>query len=217
VAPFVFANAVVPKTLTWALDGQTGTVTSPSNSTAYLSYKIGVAGAGAPATTANYTKICEITVASGAVAIAQTDITDYRRLPGYYGKQEVEFVVSIVPGTGAATLSSFSAPPGVEVPVITGGVEASRRMLWSYQLAVSGLPPGSYSSSRCNVITTMDVANNNYFPICTNRVITVSGSNPISGQVQSIILEMAGADALAAPPRAAHANPTIYRTRITFW
>jgi hypothetical protein len=79
-----FDPATLNKTLQWALDGRTGTVTSPAGSTAPLSYKVGVVGnpGVAPATTTGYIKIAEVYVGSAVTTIVDANIVDYRPLPG---------------------------------------------------------------------------------------------------------------------------------------
>lgn len=68
------------KTLTFALDGFSGSVASPAASVAAISYKIGTAAFPglAPATTPGYIKLCEINVGSGVVVINPADIIDKR-------------------------------------------------------------------------------------------------------------------------------------------
>lgn len=75
-----FADDNVEKTLTWLLDGRTGTVSATADSTAVLSYKTGVAAnpGVAPSTTTGYIKLCEIAVGSAVTAITDSDISDVR-------------------------------------------------------------------------------------------------------------------------------------------
>lgn len=115
--PFTFAPTMVNKTLTWDAFGQTGQVTSPADSTAVLSYKVGVAGAGTPATTTGYVLLCAITVASGSVSIAQSVIDDKRALTAVHGLQRIAMTVTSQPSAGTHTISALTAPPGVEVTV----------------------------------------------------------------------------------------------------
>lgn len=81
------------KTLTFSIDGFTGSVTTPAASTAALSYKIGAPGnpGVAPATTPGYIKLGEVHVGSAVTTIVAGNIVDSRSLllprGSYLGRQ----------------------------------------------------------------------------------------------------------------------------------
>jgi hypothetical protein len=76
----VFAPGLVNKVLAWYLDGRTGRVVTPADSTTGIGYKVGVAAGSpsAPPTTAGYVKIAEIYVTAAHTSIVTGDITDTR-------------------------------------------------------------------------------------------------------------------------------------------
>lgn len=116
-----FVDHVFSKTLTYALDGQTGIVTSPAASTAALSYKIGAfANPGLiPATTAGYTKIAEIYVNNGVSSIDVAKLADQRTLlvPGGVIHASVRFELHWNAGAPTVVSQETIAPPGVEILV----------------------------------------------------------------------------------------------------
>lgn len=111
------------KTLAHALDGRTGTVTDPANSTAGLSYKIGTPGnpGVAPTVSPGYVKIAEVNVGTGVTTIPGTAIVDRRALLGIGGTTRVAVRVRVKwnGGSGAQTavIQSVVAPPGIDVGV----------------------------------------------------------------------------------------------------
>jgi hypothetical protein len=82
-----FESATLDKTLAFALDGRTGVVTSPTDSTAGLSYKIGTAAnpGAAPPTTTGYIKIAEINVDNTTTSITESELVDRRAILGVGG------------------------------------------------------------------------------------------------------------------------------------
>jgi hypothetical protein len=76
----VFAPGLVNKVLAWYLDGRTGRVVTPADSTTGIGYKVGVAAGSpsAPPTTSGYVKIAEIYVTAAHTSIVTGDITDTR-------------------------------------------------------------------------------------------------------------------------------------------
>lgn len=116
-----YFDHVFSKTLSYLIDGNTGTVTSPAASTAALSYKVGVAANPGlmPATTAGYTKIAEIYVPNGTTSIAVTKIADQRVIaaPGGVIEVSVQFHLSWNTGSPTVKIESVIAPPSVEVLV----------------------------------------------------------------------------------------------------
>lgn len=120
-----FVDHLFFKSLEYTLDGQTGVVSSPTASTAALSYKVGVAGNPGlvPATTPGYTKIAEILVPTGTTSIGRTNIVDRRPVlnPAGVVMASARFSLAWVAsggdpniGTTTVTLFSVTAPPGVE-------------------------------------------------------------------------------------------------------
>lgn len=127
--PYVFSPGLVSKTLTWALNGQQGTVVTPAPSTAYISYVRGIPAGSpvAPSVTSGYVKICEIAVANGAATINAADITDYRRIFAPYGMQRAALEITGVPLSATYSITKLNAPPGVEATLFTlGGGSATQ-------------------------------------------------------------------------------------------
>lgn len=108
------------KTLTYALDDDTGTVNNV-DSTAALSYKIGAPSASpsAPAVTAGYVKIAEVRTGSGTVSVVGGNIGDYRALLGAGGivPASVQFRLQYNAGTPIVTIEKMIAPPSVEIGI----------------------------------------------------------------------------------------------------
>ena len=115
------------KTMTYVVDNQTGTVTSPASSTAALSYKVGVPGAGVPATSSGYVRLGEIIVPNGAASITGSGVIDWRRLlvPGGVINVGLNFQMLCGPSGGASALV-VSAPPGVRVGVFNNNAFINR-------------------------------------------------------------------------------------------
>lgn len=114
----VFNPTSVPKTMTYAVDDDTGINTTGGNSTAGLSYKTGTPGAvpAVPATSAGYIKIAEIHVAAGAVALAGTVMRDTRVLLSPGGVVTMGVKAKRVAGVWSVDVQ---APPGWKVALET--------------------------------------------------------------------------------------------------
>lgn len=115
-----FEDIVVSKTLTFGLDGRTGTVSSPSDSTAGLSLKVGAEHATspvAPTVTAGYVKLGEVRTIAGVSPIVATDISDVRPLlfPGGVCTASIRFRLQWGGGVPAVTVHSVTAPPGIQI------------------------------------------------------------------------------------------------------
>jgi hypothetical protein len=104
----VFDPTLVLKSLAYALDGRTGVVTSPTNSTTGIGLKAGVAQAtgtyaasngvtGIPATSPGYTRIAVILVASTGL-VTQGEVRDDRLLLAPNGSHLVGFELNQAPG-----------------------------------------------------------------------------------------------------------------------
>jgi hypothetical protein len=109
------------KTLSFALDGLVGTVNAPAESTAPLSYKVGVAANPGlvPATSAGYLKLAEVLIGSAVTTIGQGDIIDRRRLlgPGGVVRCGVSFRLEWNGGAPIVTILRSTMPPGVRFGV----------------------------------------------------------------------------------------------------
>ena len=107
-----FVATLVDKTLAWIQDGRTSVGGAQK-----INYKVGTPGAVpvAPSVTAGYTKIAEIRVEAASVTVPQNKIKDMRAVIGRHGINEINARV-LLPGTTAgavaATMQSFSGPPG---------------------------------------------------------------------------------------------------------
>lgn len=118
----VFDPTVKNKSFDWDLLGLTGSVTSPTASTAAISYKIGadytggIAGATEPSVTPGYMKIARINLDGAVVSITDSLIADLRR-PIFAGGMVHAAGQLLIPGkaTGLGTESfqEASLPPGV--------------------------------------------------------------------------------------------------------
>lgn len=114
-----FAPSSKNKTLAFTLDGSVGTVVSPANSTAALSYKQGVVGSPgvAPATTSGYVKIAEVRVAQSVTTIPASALVDRRKLlhPAGMVPFSGQWRLQYNAGTPIVTTLSIDAPPSVQV------------------------------------------------------------------------------------------------------
>jgi hypothetical protein len=120
-----FEPVNVFKTLSWDMDGSTGVVAAPADSTATISLKTGIVGVTpvAPATTAGYIKISEILVGSAVTTLAADVIKDLRYLLFPSARWSVACQL-VAPASGplVCTLSNVQAPPGITVTGIAIGV-----------------------------------------------------------------------------------------------
>lgn len=118
----IFDPTLELKTLAFLLDGRTGVVASPGNSTTGISLKSGSTQAagtyaasngvtGVPATTAGYTRIGVIIV-TNAGAVVQGDVRDERFLMSPDGRTHLGFTVTQVPGSPNDTIT-IGQPPNM--------------------------------------------------------------------------------------------------------
>jgi hypothetical protein len=144
----LFVSGNVNKTMGFTLDGSVGVVTSPSLSTAAISYKVGVVaatgGAVEPAVTSGYVKIATIFSNNGnmTTGVTRGNIIDQRLLLHPHGM--MPFAASFNVPTGAAAPPTgvlFSGPPGVELVVLKIAQPANFR----FEVYIIG---GAHSSPR---------------------------------------------------------------------
>ncbi len=123
----VFDAPTRNKSLVWDLLGLTGNVTSPTSSTAAISYKQGVAATGditaatEPATTSGYTKIGRINLDNSAgtlASVSQDMIVDYRPLlfpkGGFTASANIS-IPGVAAGLGSYALNRVDLPGGVSM------------------------------------------------------------------------------------------------------
>lgn len=117
------------KTLAWVLDGRTGIVTSPANSTAGLSYKIGTAAnpGTVPATTAGYVKIAQVHVSNTTITITGAELSDWRPMLGDGGiiRGSISWRQRWNAGTPIVDIKNIIAPPGVDVGITSENVSGA--------------------------------------------------------------------------------------------
>ena len=123
----VFDAPTRNKSLVWDLLGLTGSVTSPSNSTAAISYKQGASAAGditaatEPSTTPGYVKIARINLDNngGALAaVSQDMIVDYRPLlfpKGGFSASANISIPGVSGGLGTHAINALELPGGVSL------------------------------------------------------------------------------------------------------
>lgn len=116
----VFAPGSVYKSMGYALDSNVGIVSAPADSTAAISYKVGVAGLApaVPATTSGYVRVA--TVYWDLASSPDGVVGDWRKYLSPYGIGKVAATIE-VPSGGAPSITSLIAPPGVKVSVTTAG------------------------------------------------------------------------------------------------
>jgi len=113
-----FDPILVYKTLGWDMSGSVGSVASPADSTAAISWKRGVPAVtpSVPAGTAGYTTVAVIYVAAGVTTIDADAIRDARTMlwPGGQSQVGINFNMQ---GAGSLKPTNLSviAPPGVSV------------------------------------------------------------------------------------------------------
>lgn len=117
-------DPAVKKNLVFASDLSTGSVVSPANSTAALSYKKGATtfggyGVPPPTTSPGYLKLCEIYMDNFSTSITEKDIVDKRQALLLGGVASAGFrchvVVPYTGSMGAPTAFTFAAPPGFNI------------------------------------------------------------------------------------------------------
>lgn len=145
----VFDPATRNKSMDWDLSGLTGTVTSPTASTAAISYKVGavsaglISGATEPSVTPGYIKIARINVLGGVALINTYDIADLRPLLWPQGVFNVAGSV-VIPGIAAGVGTSeavqmLAVPPGICVKVFyQNNVAPSAGSSYTAQVCVFG-------------------------------------------------------------------------------
>lgn len=117
----VFDPTLLNKILAYSLDGRTGQVNAPANSTTGLSIKAGINQAagtyaasngvtGVPTTSPGYTKLATILVPTGGV-VTQGEVRDERFLLAPNGVHNWGFNLLQVPGTPDDTLTFSNFPP----------------------------------------------------------------------------------------------------------
>jgi hypothetical protein len=179
----VFTPNLVNKTLEWALDNHTGSVTTPALSTAPLSYKIGGVfatptynPANVPPTTAGYIKLAEIFVGPAAVSINTDVISDFRHTIAPYGSASLACRVQVNTGGVGGQMLDRQCPPGFRMTVSnvfsggTGGVATLYILL---------------PSSTLQVLPSVQLMNDNSVPGTDIRVISLS--DPIIGTVDTSV------------------------------
>lgn len=118
-----FAPATVNKALSFALDGSTGFVADPANSTQAISYKTGTVAASpaVPATTPGYVKIAEVVVGTSVVTITGSALVDRRPLlyPGGVTLASIRYQLLWNAGAPTVAIRRIAGPPGMVVTVDT--------------------------------------------------------------------------------------------------
>lgn len=161
-----FVPTNVNKNLGWAVDGNTGTVASPSSSTAAISIKTGVPSAtpAIPATTSGYIKIAEYLVPATATAVDYDRIKDTRRMmyPGGCGSVHVQFQHRGTPNPPNSI--EVIAPPGVAVAIRrvtdnTGQVYVFAGDLYNGGTLAHASASGSASAQATEVVTSAAISN----------------------------------------------------------
>jgi len=113
-----FEPVDVYKTLSWAMEGSTGVVASPSNSTAAVSLKTGTPAAfpAVPSTTTGYVKVAELIVDSGVTTLDVNAIRDLRRMLFPASQWSIACqLTTALSGPLVCSLANLIAPPGVQV------------------------------------------------------------------------------------------------------
>ena len=114
-----FAPNNLNKTLSFNIEDSVGYVTTPTANTTAIGYKSGLAAGVpvAPTVDAGYMKLCEITVAAGAVTITAAQISDFRKIltPGNVAPVYGSFNVNWNGGAPIVTVNSIIAPPGIQL------------------------------------------------------------------------------------------------------
>lgn len=134
----IFVPTLVNKTLSFTLDGSTGQVTSPSNSTAAISYKVGVPvatgvfnPANIPATTPGYVRVAVIFSKNGnmTAGITRANIIDDRTLLCENGVMSLGVACSVPTGAASPpTSATLTGPSGVEVVVLKNAAPANNQL-----------------------------------------------------------------------------------------
>lgn len=149
----VFDPLNVNKTMGFTLDGSTGVVTAPADSTAAISYKQGIAGVtpAEPPTTAGYVKIATIKVSTSLSQVTTAEIIDQRPLLAPSGMQPFSATFSI-PSGGAAppTALQYMGPPGTSILVVKTAPPAQNR--FQLFLIGGGAPIGG--TIHCQAVRT---------------------------------------------------------------
>jgi hypothetical protein len=177
----VFTPNLVNKTLEWALDNHTGSITTPALSTAPLSYKIGGVfatptynPANVPPTTAGYIKIAEIFVGPAAVSIDKNVISDFRHTVAPYGSASLACRVQVGIAVPSVQMLNRQCPPGFRMTVdSTGGGTGGGAVLYIL------LP-----SSALQVLPMIQVMNDNSVIGTDTRIVSLGA--PTTSTVSTV-------------------------------
>lgn len=156
----VFEPTPVLKTMSYALDG-----TTTFNGAGAINYKTGVPGAVpvAPVTDAGYIPIGYVRVPNGAVAIAENQIQDFRKILFPGGASHIGLIVDVViaGGNSVTKIIRASTPPGVRVwgignasPQLYLGIQVgdANDFLGAGGGCLSGVANGKYDNGGGNLI-----------------------------------------------------------------
>jgi hypothetical protein len=195
-----FSPTLVPKTLSFLLDGLTST-----NGSSPINYKTGTPAASPtlPTTTAGYVRLGHVYVPAGAASITSENIADRRPLLQPDGQLVASWSCQITTSVNPPTIGNVSiiAPPGVEIVLApwsdpVGGATNPRGVQWILW------GPGAWSEpARLHVsyeVGTLNYVSTGIAPYVANSVIGAAGGPKVSfgasadAGVQSI-LALAGA------------------------
>lgn len=132
----VFVSGLVNKALGFTLDGSTGVVTSPANSTAAVSYKVGAAvatgtfnSANIPATSPGYVRVGVVYSKNGnmTAGITRANLIDDRTLLCENGVMSLGVSGTVQTGAAVPPVVTLSGPPGVEVVVLKNNQPANNQ------------------------------------------------------------------------------------------
>ena len=197
-----FEPVNVFKTLSWDMDGSTGVVAAPADSTAAISLKTGIAGVTpvAPATTAGYIKISEILVGSAVTTLDADVIKDLRYLlfPSSRWSMSCQ-LLGYTSGPIVCVLSNVATSPGISVV--------------AYATGLTNVTMNLYIGMGALAATALPSVTLNYFNPAAPPVFPV-GIRDISKVVVDFSLQTALQGSQASPATKFAIGQELYRARL---
>jgi len=187
-----FIDHMFTKTLSFALDGQVGTVNSPSPSTAPLSYKIGaVAATGSqlePNVTAGYVQLARINIGPAVTTIDSNVLVDRRPLlaPGGVVPFGASFHLQWNSGAPTVAVTSIATPPAMQIGLApnssakgSGTIYVIGGQIKGAALAIGAAYPANASSTSTMASIIKDIEPGPFtgeFPLLFNSTVCTAAA-----------------------------------------
>lgn len=166
-----FVASTVNKNLGYTLDGSVGVVNAPADSTAAISYKVGVAGLAPspPTATPGYMIIGSVIVTGGLASITRANLFDVRQVLGLTGA--VPFYAHLHIMNDTYINSYVVSPPGMDVYVVRTSGAANTGIFTIYVICGDGAAGCHINGTLQNDVDGDDTRMLHLKPGSTNGII----------------------------------------------